>query len=88
MNRLHASAAMRRHLAASVCCGVVITGSAIACAVLLARVISGIITDPASRTVSHWSGPLWILLTLWLVRAAAQWLQTRLSQRGATAVIA
>jgi ATP-binding cassette subfamily C protein CydD len=79
---------MRRHLAASVCCGVVITGSAIACALLLAQVISGIITDPASRTVSHWSGPLWILLTLWLVRAAAQWAQARLSQRGATAVIA
>ena len=88
MNRLHASTAMRRHLAASVCCGVVITGSAIACAVLLAHVISGIITDPASRTVSHWSGALWILVTLWLVRAAAQWLQARLSQRGATAVIA
>ena len=88
MNRLHASTAMRRHLAASVCCGVVITGSAIASAVLLAHVISGVITDPASRTVSHWSGALWILLTLWLVRAAAQWLQARLSQRGATAVIA
>ncbi|MCW2559397.1 MAG: transporter, transrane region, type 1 [Mycobacterium sp.] len=88
MNRLHASTAMRRHLAASVCCGVVITGSAVASAVLLAHVISGVITDPASRTVSHWSGALWILLTLWLVRAAAQWLQARLSQRGATAVIA
>ncbi|KAA0084712.1 thiol reductant ABC exporter subunit CydD [Mycolicibacterium sp. P9-64] len=79
---------MRRHLAASVCCGVVITGSAVACAVLLAHVISGIVTDPASRTVSHWSGALWILVTLWVVRAAAQWLQARLSQRGATAVIA
>jgi ATP-binding cassette subfamily C protein CydD len=88
VNRLHASTAMRRHLAASVCCGVVITGSAIASAVLLAHVISGIITDPGSRTVSHWSGALWILLTLWLVRATAQWLQARLSQRGATAVIA
>jgi ATP-binding cassette subfamily C protein CydD len=88
VNRLHASTAMRRHLAASVCCGVVITGSAIASAVLLAHVISGVITDPSSRTVSHWSGSLWILLTLWLVRAGAQWLQARLSQRGATAVIA
>jgi ATP-binding cassette subfamily C protein CydD len=79
---------MRRHLAASVGCGVVITGSAIASAVLLAHVIAGIITEPASRTVSHWSGPLWILLALWAVRAVAQWLQARLSQRGATAVIA
>jgi ATP-binding cassette subfamily C protein CydD len=88
VNGLHASTAMRRHLAASVCCGVVITGTAIASAVLLAHVISGIITDPASRTVPHWSGSLWILLGLWLVRALAQWLQARLSQRGATAVIA
>ncbi|MDT5068552.1 MAG: ATP-binding cassette, subfamily bacterial CydD [Mycobacterium sp.] len=88
MNGLHASTAMRRHLAASVCCGAVITGTAIASAVLLAHVISGIITDPASRTVPHWSGSLWILLGLWLVRALAQWLQARLSQRGATAVIA
>lgn len=88
MNRLHASAAMRRHLAASVGCGVVITASAIASAVLLAHVIAGIITEPASRTVSHWSGTLWILLALWVVRAMAQWAQARLSQRGATAVIA
>jgi ATP-binding cassette, subfamily C, bacterial CydD len=88
VNRLHASAAMRRHLAASVCCGVLITGSAIASAVLLAHVIAGIITDPGSRTVSHWSGPVLILLALWLIRATAQWSQARLSQRGATAVIA
>jgi ATP-binding cassette, subfamily C, bacterial CydD len=79
---------MRRHLAASVCCGVVITGTAIASAVLLAHVIAGIITDPTTRTVSHWSGSLWTLLALWLVRAGAQWFQARLSQRGATAVIA
>jgi ATP-binding cassette subfamily C protein CydD len=88
VNRLHASAAMRRHLAASVGCGVVITACAIASAVLLAHVIAGIITEPASRTVSHWSGALWILLVLWVVRAVAQWLQARLSQRGATDVIA
>jgi ATP-binding cassette, subfamily C, bacterial CydD len=88
VNRLHASTAMRRHLAASVCCGVLITGSAIASAVLLAHVISGIITEPTSRTVSHWSTALWTLLALWLIRAGAQWLQARLSQRGATAVIA
>jgi ATP-binding cassette subfamily C protein CydD len=79
---------MRRHVAASVCCGVVIAGCAIASAVLLAHVIAGVITDPASRTVSHWAKALWILLALWVVRAAAQWLQARLSQRGATTVIA
>jgi ATP-binding cassette subfamily C protein CydD len=88
MNRLYASTAVRRHLVAFVSCGVVITGSAIASAVVLAHVIAGVITDPPSRTVAHWAAALWILLALWTLRAAAQWLQARLSQRGATAAIA
>lgn len=87
MNPLSGSPAMRRHLAASVCCGVVITGAAIAAAVVLAHVTAGFITDPASRSVSHWAGSLWILLALWVLRAAGQWVQARLSQRGATATI-
>jgi ATP-binding cassette subfamily C protein CydD len=78
---------MRRHLAASVCCGVVITGAAIAAAVLLAHIVAGVITDPASRSVSHWAGSLWVLLALWVLRATGQWVQARLSQRGATAAI-
>ncbi|WP_354525643.1 thiol reductant ABC exporter subunit CydD [Mycolicibacterium sp. 624] len=78
---------MRRHLAASVCCGVVITGAAIAAAVVLAHVTAGFITDPASRNVAHWAESLWLLLGLWVLRAAGQWVQARLSQRGATATI-
>ena len=46
------------------------------------------ITDPASRSLAHWAGPLWILVALWVIRTLAHWLQGRLSQRGATAVIA
>lgn len=88
MNLWRVSAAMRRYLAASVLCGVVISAVTIASAILTARVVAGVITDPASRTVSHWSGPLLALAALWAVRAVAQWLQGRLSQRGATAVIA
>lgn len=87
MNPLGGSPAMRRHLAASVCCGVVITGAAIAAAVVLAHVTAGFITDPASRNVAHWAGSLWLLLGLWVLRAAGQWVQARLSQRGATATI-
>lgn len=82
------SAAVRPYLVASVACGVLITGVTIAAAMVLAQIVSGVITDSATRTVSHWSGPLWLLLGLWVVRACAQWLQGRLSQRGATAVIA
>jgi ATP-binding cassette, subfamily C, bacterial CydD len=87
VNPLGGSPAIRRHLAASVCCGVVITGSAIAAAVVLAHVVAGVITDPASRSVSHWAGSLWLLLALWTLRATGQWLQARLGQRGATTAI-
>lgn len=78
---------MRRFLAASVVCGVVISGTTIASAVVLAHIVAGVITDAATRTVAHWAGPLWIMVSLWVIRTVAQWLQGRLSQRGATAVI-
>jgi ATP-binding cassette subfamily C protein CydD len=80
--------AMRRFLAASVLCGVVISGSTIASAVVLAHIVAGVLTEPASRSLAHWAGPLWILLALWSTRTVAHWLQGRLSRRGATAVIA
>jgi ATP-binding cassette subfamily C protein CydD len=79
---------MRRHLVASTCCGVVVTGTAIACAVLVAHILAGLLTDPQSRTLGHWSFPLGILAVLWSVRVVAVWTQARLSQRGATAAIA
>ncbi|MCW2521276.1 MAG: ATPase and permease component of ABC-type transporter involved in cytochrome bd biosynthesis, partial [Mycobacterium sp.] len=79
---------MQRHLAATTGCGVVITGAAIACAVLLAHILAALITDPTSRTLGHWSVALWVLLALFIIRTVAQWAQARLSQRGATAAIA
>jgi ATP-binding cassette subfamily C protein CydD len=78
---------MRRHLASSVCCGLVTTGAAIASAVILAHVLAGLITDPAARTLTSWVPPLSVLLALWTIRVLAQWLQARLSQREATATI-
>jgi ATP-binding cassette subfamily C protein CydD len=80
--------AMRRFLAASVLCGVVISGTTIASAVLLAQIVAGVVTQPTSRSLAHWADPLWILAALWVLRTVAHWLQGRLSQRGATAVIA
>jgi ATP-binding cassette subfamily C protein CydD len=79
---------MRRYLVASVACGVVIAGATIASAVVLAGIVAGVITEPASRSLTHWAGPLTILLGLWTVRTVAHWLQGRLSVAGATAVIA
>lgn len=88
MNLWRASVQMRRYLVASVACGVVLAAATIASAVVLADIVAGVITDPASRTLAHWTGPLTILLVLWVIRTAAHWLQGRLSAAGATAVIA
>ena len=88
MNLWRASTAMRRYLVASVACGVVIAAATVASAVVLAHIVAGVITDPASATMARWGGPLALLLTLWLVRTAGHWLQGRLSSAGATAVIA
>jgi ATP-binding cassette, subfamily C, bacterial CydD len=80
--------ALRHFLVATTVCGVVIAGCAIGSAILLAHIASRVITDPASRTLSHWVPMLSILLGVWAVRAVAHWLQARLGQRGASAVIA
>jgi ATP-binding cassette subfamily C protein CydD len=85
---LTASPAVRRHVLASVACGVVIAAATIASAVLLAHVVAGIVTDPGSRTLAQWMPALSVLALLYGVRVAAQWAQGRLSQRGATALIA
>ncbi len=70
-------------------CGLVISGCAILSAILLAHIASRVITEPSSaRDLTRWTPALATLLMLWLARAAALWLQVRLSQRGASAVIA
>jgi ATP-binding cassette, subfamily C, bacterial CydD len=66
----------------------VISGCAIGSAILLAHIASRVITDPAARNLGQWAPMLLILLTVWAVRAVAHWLQARLGQHGASAVIA
>ena len=66
----------------------VISGATIAAAVLLAHVLARVITDPGMRTLGQWVFALAMLAALWSVRVVAHWLQARLAQRGATAVIA
>lgn len=79
---------MRGYLVGAVGCGLLIAGSAIATAVVLGHLVAGVITDPATRSIAYWRSSLLILAALWAVRAAGQWLQGRLGQRGASAVIA
>jgi len=71
-----------------VVCGVVISGCAIASAILLAYIASRVITDPAARTLAQWAPTMSILLSVWAVQTLAQWVQARLGQHGASAVIA
>nr|8IPQ_B Chain B, Transmembrane ATP-binding protein ABC transporter cydD [Mycolicibacterium smegmatis]8IPQ_C Chain C, Transmembrane ATP-binding protein ABC transporter cydD [Mycolicibacterium smegmatis] len=68
---------------------VVIAGCTIASAVVLAHIVAGIITNPATALggETDWAPGLVALAVLWSVRVVAQWFQGRLSQRGATAVI-
>ncbi|WP_113964802.1 thiol reductant ABC exporter subunit CydD [Mycobacterium shimoidei] len=79
---------MRRFLAATVAYGVVISGCAVASAMVLAQIASRVITDPSTRSVERWLPLISILAALWAIRTAAHWLQARLGQRGASAVIA
>jgi ATP-binding cassette subfamily C protein CydD len=67
---------------------VVISGCAIGSALVLAGIVAHVVTDPSARSLRGWLGPLSILLALWVVRALTHWLQARLGQRGASAVIA
>ena len=79
---------MRRYLVAAVGCGVVISGCAIGSAIVLAGVVARAVGDPSARGLRAWLGPLSILLALWTVRSVTHWLQARLGQRGASAIIA
>jgi ATP-binding cassette, subfamily C, bacterial CydD len=79
---------LRRYLVAAVGCGVVISGCAIGSAIVLASIVARVVGDPAARGVRVWLGPVSILVGLWVVRTVTHWLQARLGQRGASAVIA
>ncbi|MGY4709040.1 thiol reductant ABC exporter subunit CydD [Mycolicibacterium sp. CBM1] len=79
---------MRRYLVATVTCGTLIAGCAVASAVVLGHLVAGVITDPTARSIGHWRTSLSILVALWIIRALTLWWQGRLGQRGASAVIA
>ncbi|CAM4067282.1 ATP-binding/permease protein CydD [Mycobacterium basiliense] len=75
-------------MVASVACGVVISGCAIGSAIVLASIVADVVSDQSTQCLRRWLGSLSILLVLWVLRAVTHWLQARMSQRGATAVIA
>lgn len=82
------SAAVRRFLIATVCCGVVIACATIGSALVIGNLVATVISDPSTRFLAYWYPHLLALAAIFFVRACAQWAQARLSQRGASAVIA
>ncbi|WP_378736809.1 ABC transporter ATP-binding protein/permease [Nocardia brasiliensis] len=78
----------RRYLALSVALSLVITGSIVVAAVMLARVLAGVVTDPGRRTLGTWTTELLVLAFAIGCRVLATWLQSRLAHRAGAGVVA
>ncbi|MFD6159043.1 ABC transporter ATP-binding protein/permease [Nocardia sp. NPDC060256] len=78
----------RRYLALSVALSVLITGSIVVAAVMLARVLAGVVTDPGRRTLGAWTTELLVLALAVACRVLATWLQSRLAHRAGAGVVA
>ena len=66
----------------------VIAACVIGAALITGHLVSGVITDPAARSLQQWRAELLLLAALWAVRTLAVWIQAGLGQRSAAAVIA
>ena len=66
----------------------VISACAVGSAIVLARIVARVVGDPSAYSLRLWLGPLSVLLGLWAIRTLTHWLQARLGQRGANAVVA
>ncbi|MFD5176314.1 thiol reductant ABC exporter subunit CydD [Nocardia sp. NPDC058379] len=78
----------RPHLVVSVLLALVITATIVVLAVLLGRVLAGVITDPGKREFGAWTGELIGLSIAVVVRAVASWWQARLAHRAGATVVA
>ncbi|WP_280427150.1 ABC transporter transmembrane domain-containing protein, partial [Nocardia brasiliensis] len=78
----------RRYLVLSVLLSLVITGSIVVAAVLLARVLAGVVTEPGQRTFGAWSTEILVLAVVLGVRVLATWWQSRLGHRAGAGVVA
>ncbi|WP_338771537.1 ATP-binding cassette domain-containing protein [Nocardia vulneris] len=78
----------RRYLVLSVLLSLVITGSIVVAAVLLARVLAGVVTEPGQRTFGAWSAEILVLAVVLGVRVLVTWWQSRLGHRAGAGVVA
>ncbi|NKX88947.1 thiol reductant ABC exporter subunit CydD [Nocardia coubleae] len=78
----------RPHLVVAVLLALVITATIVVMAVMIGRVLAGVITEPGSRSLGAWTTELVVLAVAVAVRGAASWWQARLAHRAGSAVVA
>ncbi|MBC7300016.1 MAG: thiol reductant ABC exporter subunit CydD [Nocardia sp.] len=78
----------RPHLVIAVALALVITATIVVMAVVLGRVLAGVITDPGKREFGSWTTELIVLAIAVAVRGLASWWQARLAHRAGSAVVA
>lgn len=81
------SRSARRYLVLTVLLSLVDTAAIIVSAVMTGTVLAGVITDPAARSISNWSGQLAVLAGAIVVRTTSTWLQSRYAHRAASRVV-
>ncbi|MGW3282455.1 thiol reductant ABC exporter subunit CydD [Nocardia rhamnosiphila] len=77
----------RRYLALSVALSLVTTVSIACAAVLLGRVLAGVITDPGRRSLGSWTTELVLLALALGGRVLAAWWQSRIAHRAGARVV-
>ncbi|MFC6009893.1 thiol reductant ABC exporter subunit CydD [Nocardia lasii] len=78
----------RPHLVVAIALALVITGTIVVMAIMIGRVLAGVITDPNKRELGAWTAELVALGIAVAVRGLASWWQARLAHRAGSAVVA
>ncbi|MGY0502999.1 thiol reductant ABC exporter subunit CydD [Nocardia sp. FBN12] len=78
----------RPHLVIAVALALVITATIVVMAIVLGRVLAGVITDPTKREFGAWTTELIVLAGAVAVRGVASWWQARLAHRAGSTVVA
>lgn len=78
----------RRYLALSVGLSVLTTIAIVVAAVMIGRVLAGVITDPGAREIGRWSAELVVLALAVGGRVLATWVQARIAHRAGASVVA
>ncbi|WP_280254046.1 ABC transporter ATP-binding protein/permease [Nocardia abscessus] len=78
----------RGYLALSVALSLAVTAAIVVAAVMIGRVLAGVVTDPAQRTLGAWTVELVVLALAIAGRVLATWSQSRLAHRAGASVVA